>query len=167
TPGLYGQMISLDQASSPVNGPHPGALVDDAEGNMWFLNFQDRGVFGRVTHAQPVTVDEEGWPHMGEPSDAVRGRPVSVLPALGAATADPDADSDAGADAPAGTRAGSDPDGDAQRPWSEPQRSDDSTAAELAPRWHWQANPRPGQHRTGQGRLDLALAPSPRGDLRD
>ena len=165
--GPYEHRIVLEQDSSPVNGPHQGALVDDAEGNLWFLHFQDRGVFGRVTHAQPVTVDEEGWPHMGEPIDAVRGRPVSVLPALGATTADPDADSDAGDDSPSGTGAGSDPDGDAQRPWSEPQRSDDFTAAELAPRWHWQANPRPGQHRTGQGRLDLALAPSPRGDLRD
>ncbi|MGN7210546.1 MULTISPECIES: family 43 glycosylhydrolase [Brachybacterium] len=157
--GPYEHRIVLEQDSSPVNGPHQGALVDDVEGNLWFLHFQDRGVFGRVTHAQPVTVDEEGWPHMGEPIDAVRGRPVSVLPALGATTASPGTYSDAGP--------GPGSDGDAQRPWSEPQRSDDFTAAELAPRWHWQANPRPGQHRTGQGRLDLALAPSPRGDLRD
>src|SRR5690625_6342365 len=75
--GPYEHRIVLEQDSSPVNGPHQGALVDDAEGNLWFLHFQDRGVFGRVTHAQPVTVDEEGWPHMGEPIDAVRGRPVS------------------------------------------------------------------------------------------
>src|SRR5699024_9407903 len=78
--GPYEHRIVLEQDSSPVNGPHQGALVDDAEGNLWFLHFQDRGVFGRVTHAQPVTVDEEGWPHMGEPIDAVRGRPVSVPP---------------------------------------------------------------------------------------
>lgn len=145
--GPYEHRIVLEQDSTPINGPHQGALVDDIEGNLWFLHFQDHGVFGRVTHVQPVTVDEEGWPHMGERIDAVRGRPVAVLPALGATLSDTDREE--------------------SLPWSEPPRSDDFTSAELAPRWHWQANPQPGGHRTGDGGFDLALAPSPRGDLRD
>ncbi|HEX7350441.1 glycoside hydrolase 43 family protein [Brachybacterium sp.] len=147
--GPYEHRIVLEQDSSPVNGPHQGALVDDEDGNLWFLHFQDRGVFGRVTHVQPVTVDEEGWPHMGEPLDAVRGRPLAELPALGATLQGP-----SGAE------------GEAQ-PWSEPQRSDDFHSPVLTPRWHWQANPDPSWHRTGDGGLDLAFVPSPRGDLRD
>lgn len=150
--GPYEHRIVLEQGSSSVNGPHQGALVDDADGNLWFLHFQDRGVFGRVTHLQPVTVDDEGWPHMGEPIDAVRGRPVDVVPVRGATTLGA---TDAGRD------------GEDHPAWAEPRRSDDFTTAELAPRWHWQANPQPGWHRTGDGGLDLALAPSPRGDLRD
>ena len=148
--GPYEHRIVLEQDTTPVNGPHQGALVDDVDGNLWFLHFQDRGVFGRVTHLQPVTIDEEGWPHMGEPIDAVRGRPVAVVPALGATLGTGTADA-----------------GDAPRPWSEPRRSDDFTAVDLAPRWHWQANPRPGRHRTGDGGLELSFAASPRGDLRD
>src|SRR5699024_6636075 len=56
------------------------------------------------------------------------------------------------------------------QPYREPLRSDaftaEATAVELAPRWHWQANPQPSWARSGDGRLDLAFAPSPRGDLR-
>lgn len=142
--GPYEHRIVLEQDVSDVNGPHQGALVDDVHGNWWFLHFQDRGVFGRVTHAQPVRFDEQGWPHMGESIDEVRGRPVAVVPPL-----DPDADPSA------------------PGPYTEPLRSDDFTTAQLHPRWHWQANPAPQRWRTGQGRVDLAFAPSTRGDLRD
>ncbi|WP_193103592.1 glycoside hydrolase 43 family protein [Brachybacterium sp. FME24] len=136
--GPYEHRIVLEQDSTAVNGPHQGALVDDVHGHWWFVHFQDRDVFGRVTHVQPVRFDDEGWPHLGDPIDEVRGRPVPVIPQRGAAAA-----------------------------YSEPQRSDDFTTAHLHPRWHWQANPQPHWSRTGNGRLDLAFAPSPRGDLRE
>ena len=147
--GPYEHRIVLEQDTTDVNGPHQGALVDDVHGHWWFVHFQDRGVFGRVTHVQPVRFDEEGWPHMGEPIDDVRGRPVTTVPELGSR--------DGAAPAPA----------DPASPVTEPVRSDDFAAAELHPRWHWQANPEPSWARVGDGRLDLALAPSPRGDLRD
>ena len=148
--GPYEHRIVLEQDSSPVNGPHQGALVDDVHGDWWFVHFQDRGVFGRVTHVQPVRFDEEGWPHMGEPIDEVRGRPVDVVPPLGRR-------GEAPADEPE----------ESALPYDEPLRSDDFRTAELHPRWHWQANPQPSWHRCGEGRLDLAFGPSPRGDLRD
>src|SRR5699024_10672544 len=47
--GPYEHRIVLEQGSSCVNGPHQGALVDDADGSWWFVHFQDRDVFGRVT----------------------------------------------------------------------------------------------------------------------
>lgn len=143
--GPYEHRIVLEQDTTGVNGPHQGALVDDVHGNWWFLHFQDRGVFGRVTHVQPVHFDAEGWPHMGESIDEVRGRPVAVVPAL-----------DAGQGEPAHAL-----------PYSEPLRTDDFMSTELHPRWHWQANPQPGWSRCGAGHLDLAFAPSARGDLRD
>lgn len=138
--GPYEHRVVLEQGGTPVNGPHQGALVDDPSGARWFVHFQDRDVFGRVTHVQPVTVGEDGWPRMGAPIDATRGEPVAVVPV------------ERGHDA---------------LPWTEPARSDPFTTAELLPRWHWQAAPGPDQHRNGHGGLDLAFAPSPRGDLRD
>lgn len=150
--GPYEHRIVLEQGSSAVNGPHQGALVDDVHGNWWFVHFQDRGVFGRVTHVQPVRFDDDGWPHMGEPIDDVRGRPVDVVPRLG--PPEPENSRE-----PAGAESGAE--------YREPLRSDDFTSETLHPRWHWQANPRPELSRTGHGRLDLAFAPSPRGDLRD
>lgn len=142
--GPYEHRVVLEQHTSDVNGPHQGALVDDPHGGWWFLHFQDRGVFGRVVHAQPVRFDELGWPHMGESIDETRGRPVPVVPPL-----DPGA-------APS-----------AQDQYTEPSRSEDFTTTELHPRWHWQANPSSRRWRSGGGRLDLAFAPSIRGDLRD
>lgn len=143
--GPYEHRIVLEQDTTAVNGPHQGALVDDVHGSWWFLHFQDRGVVGRVTHVQPVRFDDEGWPHMGESIDAVRGRPVAVVPALDPAQEE--------AEQPL--------------PYSEPTRSDDFTRSDLHPRWHWQANPQPGWARCGGGALELAFAPSARGDLRD
>jgi hypothetical protein len=148
--GPYEHRVVLEQDTSPVNGPHQGALVDDSHGNWWFVHFQDRRVFGRVTHVQPVTWGEDGWPHLGERIDAVRGRPVAMVPELESSEESRAAE------------------GGAAAQYAEPARSDSFTSTELLPRWHWQANPRPtwAQLR-GSGHLDLAFGPSPRGDLRD
>ena len=70
--GPYERKIVLAQGNTPVNGPHQGGWVDDGRGGDYFIHFQDRGVYGRITHLQPVKwVD--GWPVMGE-----NGVPVSV-----------------------------------------------------------------------------------------
>ncbi|MET7339028.1 family 43 glycosylhydrolase [Nonomuraea sp. NPDC005650] len=74
--GPYEDRIVLQQAGTPVNGPHQGAWITSPEGEDWFLHFQDRGVFGRVTHLQPMRWDEEGWPVIG-----ADGRPVLEHPA--------------------------------------------------------------------------------------
>lgn len=70
--GPYERKIVLAQGNTPVNGPHQGGWVDDGRGGDYFIHFQDRGVYGRITHLQPVKwVD--GWPVMGE-----NGVPVPV-----------------------------------------------------------------------------------------
>jgi len=68
--GPYEEKIVLEQGNTPVNGPHQGALIDTADGKWWFVHFQDAGVYGRVTHLQPVKW-EDGWPMMGKNRDGI------------------------------------------------------------------------------------------------
>jgi beta-xylosidase len=68
--GPYEEKIVLEQGNTPVNGPHQGALVDTADGKWWFVHFQDAGVYGRITHLQPVQWHDD-WPMMGESRDGI------------------------------------------------------------------------------------------------
>lgn len=73
--GPYEEKIVLEQKDTIVNGPHQGGLVDTVDGEEWFLHFQDRGLYGRIVHLQPVTwVD--GWPAMGTNIENGCGEPV-------------------------------------------------------------------------------------------
>ena len=76
--GPYEHRVVLEQGSTAVNGPHQGAWVDTPDGSDWFLHFQDRGVFGRVLHLQPMAWGEDGWPLMGK---AVAGGPAEPVEA--------------------------------------------------------------------------------------
>ncbi|HIZ36031.1 MAG TPA: glycoside hydrolase 43 family protein [Candidatus Ruania gallistercoris] len=69
--GPYEGRTVLTQGDSPVNGPHQGAWVTDPGGADWFVHFQDRGAYGRVTHLQPMHWDGEGWPVLGEGGEPV------------------------------------------------------------------------------------------------
>jgi beta-xylosidase len=62
--GPFEERIVMHQGDSIINGPHQGALIDTASGEEWFVHFQDRGFYGRVTHLQPVTWVED-WPIIG------------------------------------------------------------------------------------------------------
>ena len=66
--GPYEWKVVMDQGGSVINGPHQGALVDTVSGDEWFLHFQDRGLYGRILHMQPVTW-KDGWPVIGEDPD--------------------------------------------------------------------------------------------------
>lgn len=73
--GPFEEKIVLKQGNTRVNGPHQGALVDTVNGDEWFVHFQDRGMYGRIVHLQPVNwVD--GWPVMGENAVDYCGEPV-------------------------------------------------------------------------------------------
>jgi beta-xylosidase len=75
--GPYEDRIVLEQGSTPVNGPHQGALVDTPTGEWWFLHFQDAGVYGRIVHLQPVQW-RDGWPLIGRDQDGNGiGEPVA------------------------------------------------------------------------------------------
>ncbi len=64
--GPYEVRTVMSQGASTVNGPHQGAWVSLANGEDWFLHFQDRGAFGRIVHLQPMTWRADGWPVIGD-----------------------------------------------------------------------------------------------------
>lgn len=66
--GPYENKITLAQGKSTVNGPHQGAWVDTPNGESWFLHFQDKGIYGRVMHLQPMKWVND-WPVMGVDTD--------------------------------------------------------------------------------------------------
>lgn len=71
--GPYEARVVLRQGGSDVNGPHQGAWIETPRGESWFMHFQSRGLYGRITHLQPMTWGEDGWPVMGD-----EGEPVDV-----------------------------------------------------------------------------------------
>ncbi len=74
--GPYEEKQVLAQGNSTVNGPHQGGWVDTPGGESWFLHFQDKGAYGRITHLQPIRW-KEGWPVMGnDPDGDGCGQPV-------------------------------------------------------------------------------------------
>lgn len=62
--GPYEEKIVMKQGNTVINGPHQGGLTDTVTGEEWFLHFQDRGLYGRIVHMQPV-VWENDWPVIG------------------------------------------------------------------------------------------------------
>ena len=66
--GPYERRITLEQGSTPINGPHQGALVDTPDGTWWFYHFQETPVLGRVVHLQPAHWEND-WPLMGVDMD--------------------------------------------------------------------------------------------------
>ena len=62
--GPYEEKIVMKQGNSETNGPHQGALVDTQSGEEWFLHFQDKGLYGRIVHLQPV-IWQNDWPVIG------------------------------------------------------------------------------------------------------
>jgi len=85
--GPYEDKVVLAQGKTAINGPHQGGWVDTAKGQFWFLHFQDRGVYGRVVHLEPMKwVDD--WPVIGDDGEPVAthkkpevsGKPALVTP---------------------------------------------------------------------------------------
>jgi beta-xylosidase len=66
--GPYEERVVLAQGKTAINGPHQGAYVSTAFGEDWFIHFQDRGIYGRITHLQPVQWKED-WPIIGVNAD--------------------------------------------------------------------------------------------------
>jgi beta-xylosidase len=66
--GPYEDKNVLEQGTTNINGPHQGAWVDTKSGQNWFLHFQDRYVYGRIVHLQPMRWEND-WPVMGVDND--------------------------------------------------------------------------------------------------
>lgn len=114
--GPYERRVAMDQGKSPVNGPHQGAWVDTQTGEDWFLHFQDKGVYGRVVHLQPMRWLKD-WPVIGiDPDGDGKGEPVMTYkkPNVGKTW-----------------------------PVRTPAESDEFNGNKLGLQWQWQANPKP------------------------
>lgn len=74
--GPFEERVVMRQGRTAVNGPHQGAWIETPFGEHWFLHFQQRGVYGRVVHLQPMRWLADGWPVIGVPSgDPTCGEP--------------------------------------------------------------------------------------------
>ena len=114
--GPYEDRVVLARGKTSINGPHQGGWVEARDGTSWFMHFQDRGVYGRVVHLQPMTWRND-WPVIGaDPDGDGIGEPV---PTFRLPVALPDARRSA------------------------PQTSDEFTDGRLGLQWQWQANPKP------------------------
>jgi len=112
--GPYEDKIVLHQASTNINGPHQGGIVQLKSGQWWFLHFQDRGAYGRIVHLQPVEW-KDGWPLIGVDinNDGI-GEPVLEWQK---------------------------PDVGQSVPISVPQTTDEFNTDKLGLQWQWHANP--------------------------
>lgn len=112
--GPYEDRVVMRQGKADVNGPHQGGWVETKAGESWFVHFQDRGVYGRVVHLQPMEWKND-WPVIGTDADGDGvGEPVPSFrkPVAGL-------------------------------PVSVPQTSDEFDAMVLGLQWQWNANPSP------------------------
>lgn len=111
--GPYQVKTVLAQGNTNVNGPHQGGLVQTQTGEWWFLHFQDKGVYGRIIHLQPVTW-KSGWPVMGINDKEFCGEPALSYkkPNVGRTY-----------------------------PIETPAESDEFNSSKLGLQWSWHANP--------------------------
>jgi beta-xylosidase len=113
--GSYERKVVMDQGNTTVNGPHQGAWVDTQTGEDWFLHFQDKGPYGRVTHLQPMKW-VNNWPVIGlDPGNTGKGEPAAVhkKPNVGKSY-----------------------------PIETPAESDEFNDINLGSQWQWMANPK-------------------------
>lgn len=76
--GPYESKIVLAQGRTKINGPHQGAWVDTPDGESWFIHFQDKAMYGRVIHLNPMKWVND-WPVIGVDKDGdACGEPVTV-----------------------------------------------------------------------------------------
>ncbi|MDG5787857.1 glycoside hydrolase 43 family protein [Evansella sp. AB-P1] len=114
--GPYEDKIVLHQGNTEVNGPHQGGYVELDSGESWFIHFQDKGAYGRITHLQPMSWDND-WPVMGHNVNKEGiGEPVLRWEK---------------------------PNVPVQQEIMNPQTSDDFHTESLGLQWQWRANQKP------------------------
>lgn len=141
--GPYEARKVMEEGGTGINGPHQGALVDTPSGEWWFINFQSKGIYGRVTHLQPASWTSDGWIVIGEDKDGDGiGNPVSSYRM---------------------------PDVGKKYPTVIPQTSDSFSSSTFGKQWQWQANPREEWFsltaRPGYMRLHAIPCPSEHGNV--
>lgn len=141
--GPYESRRVMEQGETDINGPHQGGLVDTEDGNeWWFVHFQSKGNFGRVTHLQPAFWSSDGWIVIGEDNDGDGiGNPVKVFRKPSAKI----------------------------QPIKNPQTTDYFSSAQPSPQWQWQSHYKEEWYslteNPGNLRLYAITCPSEKGNL--
>lgn len=128
--GPYEAKTILHQGNGDINGPHQGGLLQLDSGEWWFMHFQDRDLYGRVVHLQPVQW-KNAWPEMGvDTNNDGIGEPVTkwVKPNI-----------------------------DGSWPIKIPQTTDEFNLATLGLQWQWHANPKQTWYQLKKGKLKLNM----------
>ena len=111
--GPYESKIVMAQGKTNINGPHQGAWVDTGKGESWFIHFQDKAMYGRVIHLNPMAWVND-WPVIGADKDGDGcGEPVTVYRK---------------------------PDVGGTYPVETPAESDEFNTRRLGLQWEWHAN---------------------------
>lgn len=66
--GPYESKMVMAKGKTNINGPHQGAWVDTKTGESWFVHFQDKAMYGRVIHLNPMKWISD-WPVIGVDKD--------------------------------------------------------------------------------------------------
>lgn len=66
--GPYEPKRVMAQGKTTINGPHQGAWIETIAGESWFIHFQDKAMYGRVIHLNPMKWIND-WPVIGVDKD--------------------------------------------------------------------------------------------------
>ena len=111
--GPYEVRRVMEQGDTDINGPHQGGWVETPQGESWFVHFQDKAMYGRIIHLNPM-VWHDGWPVIGEDKDGDGcGNPV---------------------------RRHAKPKVNGKHPKTTPVESDEFNSRQLGLQWEWHAN---------------------------
>jgi beta-xylosidase len=127
--GPYEAKVVMHTGNTNINGPHQGGMVELESGEWWFLHFQDKDMYGRIEHLQPMTWNTDGWPIIGidRNNDGI-GEPVSEFVK---------------------------PNVDKIYPAEIPQTADEFNDGKLGLQWQWHANYQPEWFNFKDGKLRL------------
>ncbi len=111
--GPYEVRRVMEQGDTDINGPHQGGWVETPQGESWFVHFQDKAMYGRIIHLNPMAW-HDGWPVIGEDKDGDGcGNPV---------------------------RRHAKPNMGGRHPKTTPVESDEFNSRQLGLQWEWHAN---------------------------
>lgn len=111
--GPYESKMVMAQGKTNINGPHQGGMVNTNTGESWFIHFQDKAMYGRVVHLNPVKWTGD-WPVIGVDKNGKGcGEPVNRYKK---------------------------PDVGRKYPLETPAESDEFNTRRLGLQWEWHAN---------------------------
>ncbi|KAG6003612.1 hypothetical protein E4U21_001857 [Claviceps maximensis] len=123
--GPYESVTLLDGPTCPIPGankPHQGGIVDDPQGNWYYMAFCDAYPGGRVPVLAPISFNAQGFPQLNDPSEW----PSNITTPMQSSA----------------------PSSPPHKPSSYQDKFQDKS---LGPQWEWNHNPLPSAFNLGDG----------------